>query len=652
MSEEKVSKRKLKRLRQMASLQSPEAIARDLQLPVDKVRELVREFTGREVKTPFNTPYRASCIVLLAVVIGAPLAITKSGYDYGDLPKRAVIQVGILAAVSLWFLESCLRKRFQLLKCPLDPLLIAGLGLSVVSAAFALNAIRAYTQVFHWACCAAAFFLAFQIFSNSARLRAATLCITISASIIAAIGAVQHLFVFDLIRQSLPPASTFVNRNFAAQFMTIGFPLAVTVTLIARKPATLAMGSGGLLLIIAFLSYSVTRASILAVLIQSAVLVVIFAIARFKDGKRAQVPARNRALLAAAIIASLGAGSLGPLRGGVEDEAPVSLNIVERVGSKGTGSFFVRLRLYRNTLVMLKQHPFLGVGADNFRIHYPATQIEGIRDTTVALGKQPRSGHSDFLQFSAEHGATAFLLFFFMAILLLRGLREVFSLPDHSPPELFFIGTGCFASIAGLAVNAAFSGLLYRAMPPFLLAVVAAALFRIPSISATASRAPACYLEKTGKTALFWSAGAAVIFSLLTVTWARTQYQWTRADRYRGNFMFYATKAPNWDKVLEIWPKVIANNPYRRDNLKFVAVAQMYKSRNREAAATCEQFRQWFPHDPMNLYNLTLCYLRLREYGKAKPVIEHLAAMMPDDPDVKRQLDKVNKGIKAGSRKR
>ena len=110
--------------------------------------------------------------------------------------------------------------------------------------------------------------------------------------------------------------------------------------------------------------------------------------------------------------------------------------------------------------------------------------------------------------------------------------------------------------------------------------------------------------------------------------------------------MYYATKAPDWDKVLTLWPQVISHNSFRLDTLKFFAVAQMYKDRNREAALTCEQHRVGFPHDTMNLYNLTLCYLRMREYEKAKPAIEHLAAMMPEHPDVMRQLTKVHRRLK------
>ena len=499
----------------------------------------------------------------------------------------------------------------------------------------------------HWLLCILAFTLTFQLLGRRGRSHSLLTAVVAGVCLIAGIGVLQYLFAFDWVRQSISPASTFVNRNFASQFVAMGFPLALVV--LFTSPGQRRQWTAGfcVFLSITFLGYTITRASILAVAVEIVVIGALLGYLIIIRKRPLDLDRKRAIIFSLAVVAGLACANLEPL-GGQAAEASTregeSESVVERISAKGTGTLAIRLYFYRNTLEMIRQHPIIGVGADNFRIHYPATQITGKRDPNVTLGKKPRTSHNDYLQFVAEHGvASIFLLIWVCGIILVHGRRLI---TQSTEKTQLLTGIGTFASVVGLGINALFSAAVYRAIPPFTLAIVLACFFRLPqpSVSDSSSKSDLSVVRKILNRNLLLS--VSLFFLILAGSWGWMQYRWIRADIYRNQFMYFATKEPKWDRVLKLWPKVIQYNPFRLDNYKFVAVAEMYRDRNREAVAICEEYRKRFPHDPMNLYNLTLCYLRLEEFAKAAPVIQHLAAMMPDDPDVQRQLGKVERGLR------
>ena len=64
-----------------------------------------------------------------------------------------------------------------------------------------------------------------------------------------------------------------------------------------------------------------------------------------------------------------------------------------------------------NSLMMIKEHPVLGVGLGNWRLNYPLYYKSFARDPGLDYNRHVRKAHNDYLQLASECGIPALLLF-------------------------------------------------------------------------------------------------------------------------------------------------------------------------------------------------------------------------------------------------
>jgi len=84
-----------------------------------------------------------------------------------------------------------------------------------------------------------------------------------------------------------------------------------------------------------------------------------------------------------------------------------SLSVIERSTNLNTSSTQQRLRFYEAAIQSIKQHPFLGVGIGNWKLHSIEYDKPYMIDYTV-----PYHVHNDFLEICAELGLPGFILYF------------------------------------------------------------------------------------------------------------------------------------------------------------------------------------------------------------------------------------------------
>ena len=245
--------------------------------------------------------------------------------------------------------------------------------------------------------------------------------IHLGALAVAMLGAGQYWQDVRLIPQGPNPAATFVNRNFAAEFMCM--TLAFSAWLIFRERRTpvlafLAVTTGFHLV---YLMMCGTRSAIIA----SYASLIFIAILAWRFRSLLAFPrwtSSQRILVPGLLLASLlGLGSLPSASSAVEFKGQTPIErVYKRTGDmrevqKGEGSFGVRLVMWKASWTMIKARPFSGVGAGTWEADIPLYQAAGSQLETDYYV------HNEFIQVIAEYGIAGWL---FLLGLIAYSLRS------------------------------------------------------------------------------------------------------------------------------------------------------------------------------------------------------------------------------------
>lgn len=271
---------------------------------------------------------------------------------------------------------------------------------------------------------------------------------------LAVIGLAQAWFSWDGLPQARPPASTFVNRNVAAQTVVALLPLAATALaargLLARVGSAVVAAAGGV-----YLLASRTRGAWLAALGAWGLAVVVAAIARRRrNGAGIWLP--RRALAAASgVLAVVALAAAIPVRDQEGRRMPGLRVYAESLANPTAGTGVVRLALWRNSLALLEGAPWLGVGRGRFVVEYPRFHETRARTPAFGLDVQAEHAHSDPLELAVELGLPASLL---LLVLLCGAAARLFAEP---------LALGSPARPRRLAQGAALAALLLHGLVSF-----------------------------------------------------------------------------------------------------------------------------------------------------------------------------------------
>lgn len=231
-----------------------------------------------------------------------------------------------------------------------------------------------------------------------------------AGALVAALWAVlQFLFDFQFFPQGPHPASTFVNRNFFAEFAVCTLPFAAMLLARARQSAQVALLSASSGLIILAILMTGTRAALIALWLQLLVLLPYMGWMYRRQLAFAAWGPGTRLMAAALLLATV--GGLGMIHTGDPKiiEEGRGLTALER-GFNRTGSISasdpslgVRMIMWKATSRILEQRPFAGVGAGAWESEIPLYQAEGSQLETDYYV------HNEFLQLLAEYGLVGWL---------------------------------------------------------------------------------------------------------------------------------------------------------------------------------------------------------------------------------------------------
>ena len=233
-------------------------------------------------------------------------------------------------------------------------------------------------------------------------------------------AALQFWADSTMFAQGPPPGSTFVNRNFFAEFAVSTLPFGAILLARARRSPVIVLLAFSWALIILAIMMTGTRAALLALWVQLLIVLPLIAWRCRDQLAMASWGKGSRLLAAGVLIATLGGLGLIPSGNPRILEEQRGASALER-GLKrtqsihpGDSSLAVRQVMWRATVRVIEARPLAGVGAGAWESEVPLYQEEGAQLETDYYA------HNEFLQLAAEYGVVGWIFLLALLAWLLR----------------------------------------------------------------------------------------------------------------------------------------------------------------------------------------------------------------------------------------
>lgn len=345
--------------------------------------------------------------VALGLLAAGAVAVALAALPYKTfdldrffVPKELVLHAAaaLTALVLLW-------RASRLVLTRIDTLLVAFLGLSLISAVLSTNWWLAWRALAVSLAGVTVFWCARSV-ARAGRRDALLSCLVLGV-VAAGLTALLQAYGLqsDYVSLNRAPGGTLGNRNFVAHLAAIATPALLWRTLGAKTTWGARAGTAATMVLAAILTLSRTRAAWLALAV-CVPIAVIGVLAGHRTWRRSTAAARSGRLLAA-LGATVLVAMFAPNKLNWKSDSPY-LDSVRGVVDYRAGSGKGRLVQYRNSLRLASAHPVLGVGPGNWSVRYPsvATPNDPSIDADDGMTSNPWPS-SDWMADLAERGAPA-----------------------------------------------------------------------------------------------------------------------------------------------------------------------------------------------------------------------------------------------------
>ena len=362
-------------------------------------------------------------VAILALMV---FLVPAAGVPYEemlqDTLKSMLVSFAVLAAGLLFFLHP--KNQFDDLRWHAVLWLPLGLMLYALGSMVWSHTYLAGVEAIRWFVFAWLLWLGFNTLS---RERAPWLVEAIHwGAVVASLwAALQFWFDFSFFPQGPNPASTFVNRNFFAEFVVCTLPFSALLLAQAKGRSRIAALAFTLGFNIVALLMTGTRGALAALWLLLLVLPLLAAVYRqhcaFSSWGRAQ-----RWLACGVLLATV--GTLGQVGTGnpklLADAGAVGVTAFDRAFKRTASisvndtSLNVRFEMWAATARIIAAHPITGVGAGAWEAALPRYQNPGTQLETDYYA------HNEVLQLLAEYGLTGLAFLLGLCIYLLSAARN------------------------------------------------------------------------------------------------------------------------------------------------------------------------------------------------------------------------------------
>lgn len=581
---------------------------------------------------------RAASLLLALLFLVAPAVGATTELLLQDTLKSALVAFSALLAMLVFLFGQ--RERTEPLRWH------DVLWLPLALAAYALGSVAwshpylAGVEAVRWLLVALLAWLALNLLTRE-RLPLLAGCIHGGAVVASAWAAWQFWGDLALFPQGPQPASTFVNRNFFAEFAVCSVPFGALLLARARTPARVVLLAASLGLVVTAILMTGMRAALVALALLAGVALPLAAWRCRTLWAGARWPAAGAALvLLAGTVLALGSIPTG--NPAIVEEGygttPIARGLLraEAIGASDQ-SLGIRMQMWRATLRAIADRPFAGLGAGAWEAEIPRYQADGAQLETDYYV------HNEYLQLVAEYGLVGWAFLLLLAGWLLRaawrGWRDAGADADAERP----VRAVFLCSLLALAVVSCIGF-------PWRLATTGA-LFAVGIGGLAASQARWQARDRMGARPLPWSArrttvgvGVATAALVLAVhlTWQALEAERKLAGAARIALAISASGephdlrfAPARQEMLRLVREGTAIHPHYRKLTPLVADELARWGDWENAVWIWESVLASRPNVVVLLANTARGYDALGKREQAFDYLERARALQPDAPAVR-----------------
>ncbi len=333
--------------------------------------------------------------LLLAFLFSLPLILVWPLPNKTELPQWHAATLFAALAGLLWLLKS----RQSTVWTRLHTLVILSLATTLILSLIHQGIPNVQEGLQQQVTLALFFFLGAQYLSNTRGQQRLLEVTVLTASLIAAIGIAQYLSSSSLgLPATSPNASLFINKNYAGAFMNLATPAAFMLLLAAQGRRSLQLRTAGFFLCASYSLITLSRGHWLALVAALTLLLILFyhrpAFREWLQVNKANQHLATLVMLLAPMLLLLPSIAVR----NIIDSTTVTAQLSD------SGGMTHRLGFYRNTLKLIEDHPWDGIGPgafySGFQRYYAdpavlnsATELAGIAHA-----------HNDYLEYLAELG--------------------------------------------------------------------------------------------------------------------------------------------------------------------------------------------------------------------------------------------------------
>ena len=458
-------------------------------------------------------------------------------------------------------------------------------------------------------------------------------------------AALQFWFDFNFFAQGPNPASTFVNRNFFAEFAVCTLPFSVLLLTRVKDKTTVFFLIFSLGFNIVALMMTGTRSALLGLMLLALLIpaIIFWCQKRFESvgWRPAHVIAAAALLIAStAMLGSIDSNNKKVIaesgRGDALDRAFKRTLSMANKSEYNQGSFSVRALMWKETGKMIHANPVTGVGAGAWEVQAPLYQASGSQLETDYYA------HNEILQLVAEYGLLGWLFLIALMLYLVWAARKTWS---NRTPEgqreaplralvLCSLLVLLLVSNAGFAWRMATTGALFA----LCLAILAASDLRLHAGVLPFSR-PIPWTAWQSKLALF----STVIF-IATAMYATQQAIECEAKIVKAIKIALSVSGsgrpgdPQWHNakadVVRLVKEGVAINTHYRKLTAVVADALAQWGDWENATWVWESVLESRPHIVIILSNVSRGYMHGGNYQKAQEYLARASRIQPAAPSL------------------
>lgn len=428
--------------------------------------------------------------------------------------------------------------------------------------------------------------------------------------LIGLLGVAQAWWGWQGLAQSSPPAATFMNRNLAAAMLVQLVPLACPALLTERWPAARWLSALAIGLGLALLVATRTRGAWIGALAGAGVGLLAWSTRTPRTRQRKTAATSAPAVVALLVVL---AALFIPVRG--PEALPPLTSQVSSFARPLEGTGAIRAALWRNSLAMIEDEPWLGHGAGRFAVAYPLYQQARGNTPLFGTERQPEHAESDFLEFAVELGSPASLaLIALFAGAVVRSARQARRHPSRLAAAR---GAARAAAMGGMLVHSLVSFPLHHAPTAWLAWLLAGRAWSAPA-------APA----RTLRPALRWSVAGLALLLLSAAAW-------TAARELQGRVQLAASlraeERSSCREALEAAQRVVRTAPWLRRENGMAAMVHFACNREPQSSlAVLERALEMQPHQLNLLLAVGARRLKAGNTAAAEAAFSHALEVAPD----------------------